>query len=270
MIWPSEGTENLVPNFTDVCATPTAPHVLFLLNESVYWASDLQGAAFGILHRDDQELATFRVVRVSDATKLGKGFSGEEVTTRVGDLTLAWGSAGDHVAVDWVDANDIVGVSAEGAEAAATAASLWLTATGQPGNVTPPARIPTTAGMPSALDLGPPVEDLPDGYSALVVNPLAFMGSDLADLVTIHRLKGIKALGAAIIVGETEGMVATVVAGLGDSQGLEQYAQEIEGSGSSGVIGQGFTVSDVDVLVVGYDREAVTTFTTAWEEEVAS
>ena len=268
ILWPSEDAANLVPTFTDVCATPTAPHLFYVLNENAYWASDLESAAFGILHRDDQELATFSVVRVGDATKLDKGVSDQEVTTRVGGLTLAWGGAGDHVVVAWYSANDIVNLSAEGADAAASAAEAWLSASGHEGKVVPPEQIPEVGDMPLALSVGPPLDNLPEGYSALVVDPLAFLASDFADIVTIHEEKSVEALGAAIIVSEKGAVVGTVVAGLGGRQGLAEYAQDFEGV--SGVVGEGFTASETDVLVVGYDREEVTAFTAAWEETVAN
>jgi hypothetical protein len=269
MIWPSDAARDLVPSFTVFCATPTAPDLFFMLNEEAAWASELQSAAFGILHRNDQALATFRVARVRDASQLSNGSAPKEATTTVGDLRLVWARAGDHVAVAWLDANDIVDVSAEGADAAAAAAQAWLAASGHEGNVTPPERIPEVTDMPPALDVGPPVDSLPEGYSALVVNPFAFMASDFADFVTIHRVKGLKALGAAIVVSEEGALIGTMVASVGGSLGLGEYGETIEGNGSKGVVGEGFDVSDADALVVGYEREEVTTFTTAWEQAIA-
>ena len=269
MIWPNDAAADLVPEFTDVCATPTAQHLFLVLNENAAWASELEMAALGILHREGQEVATFRVARVSNAAKLRDAFPGDAGTTSVGGLTLAWGGAGDHVVVTWLDGNDLVDVSAEGAEAAAAATRTWLRAVGHEGDVAAPEEIPEVAKMPLALGQGPPVNNLPEGYSALVVNPLAFMASDFADAVTIHEDKSVKALGAAIIVSEEGTLVGTVVAGSGTEGGLSEQASQTGGSGARAVVWEGFHVSDTDALVVGYDREEVTSFTTAWEQAVA-
>ncbi|MBA3430299.1 MAG: hypothetical protein H0U16_02305 [Actinobacteria bacterium] len=57
--------------------------------------------------------------------------------------------------------------------------------------------------------------------------------------------------------------------GLGRSQGLEQRQEEFDGLGS-GIVADGSTAADTDVLVVGYDSAEVNGFTSAWEESVSS
>jgi len=213
-------------------------------------------------------LATFSVSRVvaDVADEAEQSIESQEATTVVGGLTMAWGAGGKHVVVFWAGGQDIVALSAAGADAAAE----WLNAAGQGGAVSPPQEIPQPEEMPSALDVGPPIESLSGGYSALVLNPMSFIRSDFADAVTIHKERSVKALGAAIVISDDgKRLIGTVVAGLGRSQGLEQRQEEFDGLGPD-VVADGFTAADTDVLVVGYDSGEVSRFTSAWEESVSS
>ncbi len=268
MIWPGDSVRDLVPDFVDLCATPTSPYLPTLLDEAVSWSSELQASAQGILHRGGEVLATFSVSRVvaDVADEAEQSIELQEATTVVGGLTMAWGAGGKHVVVFWAGGQDIVALSAAGADAAAE----WLNAAGQGGAVSPPQEIPQPEDMPSALDVGPPIESLSGGYSALVLNPMSFIRSDFADAVTIHKERSVKALGAAIVISDDgKRLIGTVVAGLGRSQGLEQRQEEFDGLGPD-VVADGFTAADTDVLVVGYDSGEVSRFTSAWEESVSS
>jgi len=43
MIWPGDSVRDLVPDFVDLCATPTSPYLLTLLDEAVSWSSGTAG-----------------------------------------------------------------------------------------------------------------------------------------------------------------------------------------------------------------------------------
>lgn len=197
-IWPAEGTEDMVPELpVGMCTTPTAPVLLGVLNEDAAMFSSTEAAAFGVMHRHHDTLATFAVVRVAaDTPGLDEGMPpGGAAVTQVDGMDVLWGMSGSHVMVVWLDDRDLVSLSAVSVEAATEAASSWLS---EP--LLPPSEIPAMFELESVLAAGLPVDDLPEGYAVLPINPAAFEGSDLADSVTIHDA-ALEALGGGIVCG---------------------------------------------------------------------
>ncbi|MDQ4024828.1 MAG: hypothetical protein M3217_04975, partial [Actinomycetota bacterium] len=113
-LWPGSDARGLVPEIDGVCATPTTPYLFGLLNEAAIWAGDFGAAGLGVLHRGTDPLATFTVAELEEpARAFEQGAApGGLVTTRVGDLTLAWGAAGDFVSVMWARGERTVVLSA--------------------------------------------------------------------------------------------------------------------------------------------------------------
>lgn len=271
IVWPSETARGLVPDFEDVCATPTSPQLFLLLNESASWSSELRTVAHGILHRGDQEIATFSVIRLRPELTAGakEHVRSQAATTVAGDVTLAWGGGGPHVMVTWVHDDNIVALFAAGPEPAAEGAELWLQASGVEASVTRPDQIPQSIVMPPELGAGPPLEDLPPGYTALTIDPLSFIGSDFADAVTIHEEKGLEALGASIVVADDgTTLIGTAIAGLGRRRGYGSWPARLDRkhwNAEAGGAAAGFTEAGTDVLVVGHDESAVRKLSAAWE-----
>ena len=270
-VWPSREADGLVPDFPDVCATPTAPALIYLLFENAGYAAEIEAVALGILHREDQPLATFTIVRVTAGTPGLDDLAQNEggTTTEAAGRTLAWAGSGSHVVVYWVEGNDVVSLSAADEGLAAEAASTWLAALGEDVRVSPPEDIPEATEMPPALDAGPPVDDLPAGYTALPMDPFAFTGSDFADSVTISEEKGIEAMGAAVVVAKDGTNVGTLVAAISTPKELAEWPERLEGEAGSEldyeVVADGFAGGGLDVLVVGHERSVVENFTRAWE-----
>ena len=186
----------------------------------------------------------------------------------VGELTLAWARSGSHVGVFWIDEKDFVTLTAPTADLLIEALEGWL----GDEDVAAPSDFQEVEGVPAALAEGPPVADIPDGYTALVMDGFAFMRSDFADAITIHEERAIEALGAAIIV-RNETVVGTVVAGRGYDESLGRWPQQVRGADSGGlgdVPAEGFSAGGVDALLVGYDEEDVETFMSAWEESLTN
>jgi hypothetical protein len=269
-IWPDDDTQDLVPSFDELCATPTSPDLFFLLNESAGWGNALRAAALGVLHRGKEAIATFSVSRVSETAidEIKGALQSEGTTSEAGDTTLIWARGGSHTMVFWIDDGEVVFLSAASEREAIDATSEWLDASGTDVNVAPPEEIPEQIKIPPALEAGPPLKNLPRGYTALVIDPLSFLASDFADEITIFENKNVSAIGAAIILADDESkLIGTVVGREGSpgdmSQGISDFKTRI--SKASEGAADGFIVGQIDVLVVGFDGNDVEAFTRAWE-----
>ena len=271
-LWPDGEASELVPALGALCAAPAAPGLFGVLNEQAAWsAHEMEAAAFGVLHRDERAVATFFAVRVVEGLP---GFAeaeesltgGGATTTEAGGRTLAWGAAGEHVYVLWIDGRDFVTISASGAAPAAEATELWLRGQAADENVEPPA-IPQSGEMPVALDGGPPLDGLPRGYVALGMNPISFMQSDFADSVTIFEEESVQAIGAAVVLGPEDTVVGTLVAGRGTPEFGTLPGDLSERD--ENVVAAGFTAGDLGAFVVGYDQSDVDAFVDAWEKKLA-
>lgn len=276
IVWPSKKARDLVPDFDDVCATPTAPLLFRILSEGAAWSSELRAVAHGILHRADREIATFTVIRLRQelTASAEEHVRTETTTTSAGDVTLGWAGGGPHVVVTWVQDDHIIALTAAGAERAAEGTELWLRTSGVDTSVTPPDEVPQRTEIRPELDAGPPLEGLPPGYIALTLNPLSFTGSDFADAGKIYDERGLEALGAAIVVAEDgTTLIGTAIAGLGGGPGYGSWPDRLDRqlwNADSGGAAAGFTEADTDVLVIGYDESAVRTLSAAWERSVTS
>lgn len=263
-IWPAEGTEGMVPELPGgMCTTPTAPVLLGVLNEDAAMFSSTEAAAFGVMHRHDDALATFAVVRVAaDTPGLDDGMpAGGAAVTQVDGLELLWGMSGSHVMVVWLDDRDLVSLSAANVEAATEAASSWLSE-----QLLPPSEIPAMSELEPALAAGLPVDDLPEGYVVLPINPAAFEGSDLADSVTIHDA-ALEALGGAIVLRDST-IVGTVLGATGDRAGMGtrplEIGAELERAPQPGVALETISEGDTDIVIVGSDKSGVRALAKAW------
>ena len=271
-IWPDDESQDLVPSFDSLCATPTHADLFGLLNESAMWAGELEATALGILHRDEKAIATFSVARINDAAidESKAALESQGATSDAGDMTLTWARGGSHTLVLWIDGNNLVALSAASEREAVDATSEWMAASNTDVTVRPPDEIPEQVEIPAALEGGPPLEDLPDGYLALVFDPFSFMGSDFADEITIFDNRKVKAMGAAIILSENDSdLIGTVIAREGSrggkfSKGISDYKKRI--STASGSPADGFIAGQTDALVVGHDEKDVEVFTRAWEK----
>ena len=268
-LWPDEGALDIVPAFETICATPMSPHLFGLLYEEAGWsAGDLDAAALGVLHRGNETIATFSVVRVA---RERPGIEEAEARLEVSgaalmessDWTVGWAAAGEHVNAFFVDGRDIVSLSAESQHAATDAYMAWLYERGGgPYAVVP--KIPQLGTIPAALKAGPPLARLPEGYSALHMDALAFMGADFADEVTIHREKGIRAIGAAVIVSEAHGVLGTLVGGSGVPD-LSDWANEFA---DQGVPAASIDAGEMGAFIVGDDQGRLDAFVDAWSKEL--
>lgn len=265
-LWPDEGARDVVPALDSICATPTSPHLFGVLNEMAGWgAGDLDAAGLGVLHRGHQPVATFFAMRIAEETpgleeaRAQMRASGAALTES-GGVDLAWGRAGDHVNVYWLDGRDAVSISAEGRDNAVEAVGLWLDDL----TVEAPADIPELGTVPPALEAGVPVAGFPDGYEAIDLNPIAFMASDFADEVTIHEEEGIEALGATVVVHDGS-VVGTLVGGVGVSD-LTEWADDF--AGEPNVAAAAMTSGETSAFVVGDDQRAVDAFVDARKEKL--
>ncbi len=266
-LWPDEGARDVVPSFDSVCATPISPYLFGALNEMAFWtAGDLDGAALGILHRGNEPIATFFSMRVALETQgLGGARGHLEATgaalTEQGGTTIAWGRGGDHFGISLLEGRDVANLYAEGRADAVEAVRLWL---GDPG-LDAPDEIPELGTIPAALRAGAPLAGFPQGYEAVRMDPLSFMGSDFADEVTIHGNRGIEALGAAIVVSHGGRVVGTLVAGSGAPE-LAEWDDDLPARPK--IASAGFSAGGTAGFVVGYDQQEVDAFVEAWEKEL--
>ena len=260
-------TDDLIPDVSGVCFTPTDPHLVQLLYENAAWGGS--SAAAGVAHRGEKVLATFSVARVPEDTPgLDEGLPiGDVPTTRVGDVVVGWVRAAGRVAATWVNERDLVTVTGDDPAGLAEAAGAWLSGTGTDGDVVAPDDLRSSTNLPQSLLAGPPTDDLPTGYSAMKIDPLMFQGSDFADGVTIHEEENIEALGAAIILRDGGAVVGTVVGAIAETGQLSRWPSRLKGMDET-VAAAGFTKNDVDVLVVGHDDEQVSRFVRAWRASI--
>ena len=265
-LWPGEGARDIVPAFDSICATPTSPPLFALLNEMAGWsAGDLNAAGLGVLHRGHEPVATFFAMRIAEETPgLEEARARLEASgaalTESGGLDLAWGRAGDHVNVYWLDGRDAVSISAEGRDNAVEAVGLWLD---DPG-VEAPAEIPKLGTVPRALEVGVPVAGFPEGYEAIDLDPIAFIASDFADDVTIHGEEGIEALGAAVVVYEGR-VVGTMVGGTGVPD-LTEWADELAEEPNAAAAAM--TAGETSAFIVGDDQGRLDAFVDAWRKNL--
>lgn len=266
-VWPAKVARDLVPQFQNICATPAVPSMFSLLSENVTYAAGLEAAAHGVLHRDDDVVATFTVVRVTEDTPaLEEGLPTEgAATTQAGELTLLWRRAGSHISVTWLDGRDIIAIAARDESAALDGVAAWLRARRRSIGVVLPPEIPGREGIDRALEAGPPLGGLPQGYTALEWNPVAFMASDFADS---SESSGVRAVGAAVVLSPDDALVGTIVSFAGTPEGIGTRGSGFVGeSFGTGFRGHGFAAGGMNVLIVGHDN-AAGKLSDAWEAEL--
>lgn len=268
-IWPHPDAGDLVPDLPSLCESPVSPQLLTLLNENAFWnPSGIEAAGIGTLHRGDRAVGTFFAVRLKpDVPGLGSWvYDGSAGGRRsdAGDVELVWHSSGGHVVVEWADGRDRIAIASEDEDLAREAVARWLTAAGHDEDVSVPGEVPDAGESFPALDAGPPLAGLPDGYAAIELDPIAFRQSDFADSVTMFD-QDVDALGGAIVVRGNR-VVGTVVAGTGDP-GVGTWPDDLL-AGDRNVAG--FTAGDTSVAVVGYDAKVVRAFVDEWEKRLKS
>lgn len=272
-VWPAATVGDLVPEFAGSCATPTAPLLFGQLSESVAMSGSVEAAALGVLHEGREAVATFSATRLAgDVPGLdeGVGASGGKVTS-VSELELAWGRSGSHVTVFWLDGHDLVTIAAAGPDLVADAATRWLNATGVDDHVTAPEPIPEISPLPPALAQGLPVDGFPsERFVTLPVDPIVFLGADIADAVTIFD-EPLESVGAAIILTKDGTLVATAIGWKGTVDGVatapKDLADEIGDTPANGHVAASITTGDLDILLVGHD-DTVNDLARAWSQNV--
>lgn len=153
------------------------------------------------------------------------------------------------------------------ADVVADLVGAWLSGTGRDADVAAPQQMLTNDPPDPALEAGAPVGALPDGYTALPIDPFMFEASDFADSVTIlDEDQLIEALGGAVIVGSDDTIVATYIGQVLRSVPTGEPSPKPPAAPKAprGVEVQEFVVADTSIYLMGPDREAVTSLAEQW------